>query len=224
MMLIRIKGWAVVAACGCIGMMSASANTILDVGLNVNYGVGEVIPGAIGIPGGQLANDVADVNAVIGLAPGVTGTVNLTGANDNPNTVKRSLNIFSSLPSATSVGAAMASGVGSGTGNVNADGTSAYITLTGTGYGYLVAKYDGPNANAGAEVWNISGIAAGTTLQIPEFANVGSSGNLQAGTYFQITSWSLLNPSTSNVPDGGLTLVMLGSALSGLAILRRKLS
>ena len=119
----------------------------------------------------------------------------------------------------------MASGVGSGAGNVTADGTYAYITLTGPGYGYLVAKYDGPNSNAGAEVWDIAGIAAGTTLQIPEFANVNStSGDLQAGTYFQITSWTLLNPSTSNVPDGGLTLVMLGSALSGLAIFRRKLS
>lgn len=97
-----------------------------------------------------------------------------------------------------------------------------FITL-GQGFGYLVARYDGQNA--GAEVWDIAGLAAGTTIQIPQTAYVGSGHLLNGpapGTtdQYQITSWTLFNP----VPDGGLTVAMLGAALTGIGLLRRKLS
>jgi hypothetical protein len=106
------------------------------------------------------------------------------------------------------------------------DGSYIDITLTGTGFGYLVARYDGQNA--GAQVWDIAGLAAGTTIQIPQTAYVDASGNLANGPMpgtpdkYQITSWTLFNP--SSVPDGGTTAALLGSALTCLGLLRRKLS
>ena len=37
--------------------------------------------------------------------------------------------------------------------------------------------------------------------------------------YFLITSWTLLNP--TGVPDGGTTVMLLGTALGVLAVVRR---
>ncbi len=76
----------------------------------------------------------------------------------------------------------------------------------GTGlYSYLFAKYDGPNY--GAEVWyvgNLSGI-----ITIPA-----------TGGGFDLSGWTLFGPG-GRVPDGGITVMLLGAALGALGIAQR---
>jgi hypothetical protein len=75
---------------------------------------------------------------------------------------------------------------------------------TGGLYTYLFATYDG----YGSEVWyvgNPSGI-----ITIPFLA---------AGHY--LTGWTLFGPRGVGVPDGGITVMLLGVALGMLALARR---
>jgi hypothetical protein len=128
----------------------------------------------------------------------------------------RSGNTFSPLPLADLANSVQASSSGGG---INFDGTYANITLVGTGYRYLVAKYDGPNG--GAEVWDIAGLAAGTLIQVPEYAFGQTAGQ------YQMTGWGLFNPSTNpppNLPDGGTTVLMLSTALAALGVMKRRLT
>jgi hypothetical protein len=111
----------------------------------------------------------------------------------------RSTNFFGSLPDAVLAGAV--------------DGTSTTINLgSGGSYSYLFAKYDGPNY--GSEVWyvgNLSGV-----ITIPSGAGEQNYG---------LSGWTLFGPGGgNNVPDGGSTLAMLGIAMTGLSLLKRKLS
>jgi hypothetical protein len=88
------------------------------------------------------------------------------------------------------------------------NGTGTTIDL-GTGlYSYLYAKYDGPNY--GAEVWyvgNLSGI-----ITIPA-----------TGGGYGLSGWTLFGPG-AGVPDGGITVMLLGAALCVLGIARRFLT
>lgn len=75
---------------------------------------------------------------------------------------------------------------------------------TGGLYTYLFATYNG----YGTEVWyvgNLSGI-----ITIPFLA---------AGHY--LIGWTLLGPGSIGVPDGGITVMLLGVALGLLALARR---
>ncbi|HET6888582.1 MAG TPA: hypothetical protein VFH87_11745 [Candidatus Udaeobacter sp.] len=75
---------------------------------------------------------------------------------------------------------------------------------TGGLYTYLFATYDG----YGSEVWyvgNLSGI-----ITIPFLA---------AGRY--LTGWTLFGPRGVGIPDGGITVMLLGVALGVLALARR---
>jgi hypothetical protein len=76
----------------------------------------------------------------------------------------------------------------------------------GTGlYSYLLAKYDGPNY--GSEVWyvgNLSGI-----ITIPA-----------TGGGYGLSGWTLFGPGVG-VPDGGITVMLLGVALGAIGIARR---
>jgi hypothetical protein len=98
------------------------------------------------------------------------------------------------------------------------------LNVTGT-FQYLVAQYDDPNGGVG--VWNISSLTG--TIEIymyakPEKVNGHLTGNLlgtdhaQQG-YFRITGYTLLNP--LSVPDGGVTVMLLGGALGALGMARR---
>jgi hypothetical protein len=75
----------------------------------------------------------------------------------------------------------------------------------GAGYLYLLAKYDGPNY--GSEVWYVGGLTGKITIP-------------SKGGGYGISGTSLFN-GTPSVPDGGMTLVLLGSSLTGLALLAR---
>jgi hypothetical protein len=88
---------------------------------------------------------------------------------------------------------------------VNLPGTMVTIDLTG-GYEYLFAKYDGPNY--GSEVWYVGGM---TEVTIP--ATAGGYG---------LSGTTLFTPGTS-VPDGGMTLSLLGGTLLMVECLRRRL-
>ena len=107
------------------------------------------------------------------------------------------------------------------------DPISINLSQFGT-FQYLVATYgDSDDPNGGVAVWNISGLTG--TIQIyryakPEMANGHPTGNLLGSNtmqqgYFLITSWTLLNP--TGVPDGGTTMMLLGTALGVLAVVRR---
>jgi hypothetical protein len=84
-------------------------------------------------------------------------------------------------------------------------GGGRMINLGTTGlYTYLFATYSG----YGTEIWyvgNLSGIIA-----IP-FLTAGHS----------LTGWTLFGPAGAGVPDGGLTISLLGAALGVLALARR---
>lgn len=201
-------------AVACLSLAGAGATTItMDVGLTDPYAVGDIIPGVdYGAYGGQANGDAAMINQLAGMA--LKSSTSVTFGNETA-VYTRSGNFSSPLLGASLTGNVIASG-----GGINFNGTYAQITLTSTGFGYLVAKYDGPNG--GAEVWNISGIADGTTIDVPEYAF-----GQQVGQY-QMTGWGLFNPTTPqtppSVPDGGSTILLLGTALSGLGLIRRGLN
>lgn len=196
-----------------IGIVAAASNqaqaVVLNTGLVGANILGDVIPGVnYGDYGGQAGGEQYMINTLIPMG------LNTSLTDVNSVLFNRSGNTFSPLPLADLANSVQASG-----GGINFDGTYANITLVGTGYRYLVAKYDGPNG--GAEVWDIAGLAAGTLVQVPEYAF-----GQQAGQY-QMTGWGLFNPSTNpppTVPDGGTTAFMLGAALGGLWILKRQLA
>jgi len=85
------------------------------------------------------------------------------------------------------------------------NGGGRIISLRGDGsYTYLFATYRG----YGSEVWyvgNLSGL-----IRIPFLAGRGS-----------LTVWTLFRTGTSGVPDGGVTVMLLGVALGVLALARR---
>jgi len=75
---------------------------------------------------------------------------------------------------------------------------------TGGLYAYLFATYNG----YGSEVWyvgNLSGI-----VTIPFLAGLHG-----------LTGWTLFGPGSAGVPDGGVTVMLLGVALGVLALARR---
>lgn len=79
-----------------------------------------------------------------------------------------------------------------------------FLNIYGTGTAYI--KYaSGPNAgqdafDPSAAIWTLTGTQTGTT------------------------AWGLSTTSLGIIPDGGTTLVLLGLALSGLGLIRNKLS
>jgi VPDSG-CTERM motif len=207
-------------AFGLLSLATQRADAVLQMSYTTDsqYLVGTVLPGLEG-NGGQAQRDADMTNTLLGMGL-------QTQMGPNPGVAGNPLYSRATWPGgdpATATGAVAVSGLGGGTGNV-------FITLTGT-YQYLVAAYDGQNS--GVAVWNISTIAAGTTIEIygyakPEVVNGQETGNLlgsdhaQQG-YYRITSYTLLNP-TGGVPDGGATVMLLGAALGALGMVRRYLA
>jgi hypothetical protein len=107
----------------------------------------------------------------------------------------RSNNAFGSLPQAVLAG------------HVNGSTTSINLGAGGL-YTYLFAKYDGPNY--GSEVWYVGDLSG--IITIP--ATAGRYG---------LSGWTLFGPGVPGVPDGGMTAMLLGTALSALGMARRYL-
>ena len=206
----KLTNWAGAVAGVCLALSSARANTVtLDVGLSSPLVIGEVIPQILSPPG-QEARDLSMANTLIGMYNAGT-----------PSTAPYliSANSFATpLPLATATDDVITPGGGM---SFAADG-NVMITL-GTGYNYLLAAYDGQNS--GAVLWDISGLAAGTIIEIPAAAQPDASGTDLVDGKYGITTWSTFNAdNNTSVPDGGSTALLLGAALSGLGLIRRKLS
>lgn len=92
-----------------------------------------------------------------------------------------------------------------GVDNVN----QIHLGIDVTGWTYLLAKYDGPNY--GSVVFYVGGLSG--PIDLLEFLPENERPN------YQISHYTLFN----NVPDGGMTLMLLGGALIGLEGLRRRL-
>ena len=95
--------------------------------------------------------------------------------------------------------------------DVSKDESGNNVFLLTSAYDYLVAKYDG--WRGGDYVWYVGDLVVGETYSIPD-AGFGTSGDK-----YGLSHVSLYNPTT--VPDGGLTIVLLGIALSAVGIFRR---
>jgi hypothetical protein len=76
----------------------------------------------------------------------------------------------------------------------------------GSGYLYLLGKYDGPNY--GSRIWYVGGLTG--LIDIPD----------KAGRY-GLSHTYLFNSNPNSVPDGGTTVMLLGSALACIGALRR---
>jgi hypothetical protein len=201
----NLTKYAAFLACTGLLAIRAHANTILGTSNADPFAVGTAIAGVdYGNFGGQTGGDIEMANEFIGVALGGTKTTLGTGVAGANTVYTRSLNPFS-LATANATGASGASGTG-----LNIVGANVEITL-GTGFTYLVAKWDGPNG--GAMVYDIAGLSAGTVIDVPNVA-FGHG----------MTGFTLLDGTTNHVPDGGTTVLLLGAALSGLGLIRRKLS
>lgn len=205
--------WAGAVLGTCLALTSARADTILNVGLSSPLVIGEVIPQVLSPPG-QEARDLSMANTLIGM-------YNSGSPSAAPYFV--SGNSFATpLPPAVTTGDIITPAGGI---NFTPDNLQVVITI-GSGFKYLLAAYDGQNS--GAVLWDISGLPAGTILDIPAFALPNAAGtDLVNGAdplKFGITTWSMFSPGTTSVPDGGTTVVLLGAALSGLGLVRRKLA
>jgi hypothetical protein len=81
------------------------------------------------------------------------------------------------------------------------------VDLGTGGFTYLLAKYDGPNG--ASEVWNVQGLSG--LVRIPGYLGM-----------YAISHCSLFGAG-GGVPDGGVTVMLLGSALGALGVARRYL-
>ena len=86
---------------------------------------------------------------------------------------------------------------------LNGTGTSINLGAGGV-YTYLFASY----AGLGAEVWYIGDLHG--VITIPGLFNLCG-----------LTKWTLFGPAGVGVPDGGVTAMLLGTALGALGMARR---
>jgi hypothetical protein len=110
--------------------------------------------------------------------------------------ITRSTNLFASLPTASATGA------------VSGTGTTIDLNALGT-FTYLFAKYDGQNDLS--QVWFIGDLTG--VITIPADGPLG----------YGLSGWILFNPIAPPVPDGGITVMLLGTALGALGMVRRYL-
>jgi hypothetical protein len=95
------------------------------------------------------------------------------------------------------------------------NGNTSFTLNLGSGYNYLLVKWDGPN---GAEaLYDIQGLTGTVTVNNTTFLN-------GAGQPFAASHADLFNPTSVGVPDSASTAVLLGVALIGIGLLRRKIS
>jgi hypothetical protein len=209
----RIAWLAAALAIGIGASTNACASLTLFVGPGGTVAdrvLGEEVPQQFG--GGLVVRDVNTVNALLGMSLG-----------QRTSTDYRSLANFGTLPVATTTGAVFAGGFGS----MTLSGAQwISITLpTTTTFQYLVGAWDGPNG--GVEVWNIAGVVGGTEILIPRYAQpvavTGGMDLVQDTGQYQITTWSMLNPTPVPEPTTMFAgaLLLLPFAVSALRVIRK---
>lgn len=88
----------------------------------------------------------------------------------------------------------------------------------GTGYGYVLAQFvkqEGRKSSARTLAWLVP--ATVESISLPDNYNGQKGWSLSHATFYRVDRGG------SNVPDGGATLVLLGSVMAAFAALRRKL-
>jgi len=117
-----------------------------------------------------------------------------THVNSGPhdNLVTRSMNNFGTLP---------------GPATLALRGTGTAIDLGTQGYDYLFAHYGGPGGGT-VEVWSVGNLSG--VINIP-----------QIGFGHGLSGWALFSGDGVGVPDGGATVMLLGTALGALGIVQR---
>jgi hypothetical protein len=194
----RILSLAVVAGAGLLAMNACAIPTLtLTVDPNLPPGTTAYVLGALNPDHPADAGSEADaINAILDLSLGGSGT-------SGGNSIYRSQNNFGSLPDATLTG--------------HASGDQNSTSFIDTGFEYLAAKYDGQNGVT--EVWYLGDVAPGTMIYIP--ANAFGPDNSKYG----LSGWNMFDGTTNppSVPDGGSTVALLGLALAGGGVLRRKM-
>jgi hypothetical protein len=148
------------------------------------------------VPGepASLMDEVGYINNLIDVTPGTSKTI-------DSHVYTRPLGSPTGLPDASSVGATK-------TDMSEPLSSDQYTNINVTGFTYILAKYDGPNPGAGAYVWYVANLA---TVDVP--------GILPGPEKYDISHYSLFKAS---VPDGGMTLLLLGGALVAVETLRRR--
>lgn len=123
---------------------------------------------------------------------------------DSGQTITRSGNSFSSLSAIslnpTPVPTAFSS-----------SGKNTSITLT-SAQDYVAARYGGHGGIA--YVWDISGLDYSLGFTVPAKSPAGNG----------ISGINVFDPYTPPVPDGGETALLLGTTLTGIDLIRRKMS
>ena len=137
-------------------------------------------------------SEVEYINYLTGMTPG-SWEEDAVGSND----LYRSLNSWPTYPPAAFV---------------YKDEVVLDNVIDASGIAYVLAKYGGQGGVFGAYVWyNPSGFTG--EVRVPASAGAGATG----------TGLSHISLYTrQSVPDGGMTLMLLGGALVGLASLRRR--
>jgi hypothetical protein len=144
--------------------------------------------------GGSESEEASYINFMISLGLG--------GEGDFSNQhITRSTNVFANLPTASAVGAVKNESPVNDNGVVNID-----LGAVGT-YSYLFAKYDGQNDVS--VVWYVGDL--GGLITIPF---IGPGGHA-------LSHYTLFLGSGGQVPDGGTTVMLLGTALGALGMARR---
>ena len=156
--------------------------------------------------GGQGAVDDQAINGLLAVALG-------TRSGADPEYWRSTTDfeaLYGDLPVATSAGAGLY-------------GNQTSFTLTQV-FQYLIVSYNGKNG--GSQVYFIGNLNVGDVINIEPLAYPNGvaknspcggpspqadCGHLQAGNYYGVTHSSFLNPGQRRVPDGGMTISLLGS-------------
>ena len=203
------KSFAIIAA---VALLSGFSSQAAALPISIND------PGVVGLLEGQTANDVTVeaqiANNILSLGESVTvlasvfaspavGDINCNGGQNDqrPCHYMTGDNAYS----------------GTVTGGVKQDTNPTVLLPQALLSAYILVKFDGPNA--GYVLFNTADwLAAGNTT-LPAtgdgLANWGAQGSGNSHyTYF----------GSRTVPDGGMSLLLLGAALGGLGILRRRMN
>lgn len=146
-----------------------------------------------GAPADEAA-EASYINFMIALGLGQSGTF-------DGQTITRSNNVFANLPTANATGAVRNNSPVNNNGLVHID-----LGAVGT-YSYLYAKYDGQNDLT--QVWYVGDLGGEITIPFE-----GPSGH-------DMSHYTLFVAGGNGVPDGGTTVMLLGTALGALGMARR---
>lgn len=192
----RITSWAVAGALLAYSAISSHAITLTVDPSTTSPGLTPYVLGDVvpDTPAGP-GYETGYVTALLGLSPG--GDTSVTH-NNQTEYVYRSMNVFSALGTGTTIGS-----------QIGSTSTSTSFSL-GPGAYFLMAKYQ-----TDAEVWFLD-LTSTTSITIP--GNAWGTGNNQYG----LSGWNLYQ-ANGLVPDGGLTVALLGGALALQGLVRRRL-